>query len=667
MERILRFIDEDRDEDVVKLAGELLDKDDGDVDAFLLKVVGLIKVDRFQEALDTIAAATDELRDEALYEKAYAHYRLHQHSECASALKEAKAKNSRSDLSHLELQLVHQLATFPGMYAHIFLAIKLYRQEKFLDAKPVAEEIVAALDKDDPYTSEVLTNLNALNVFLSSVGQDVQLPSLNIAETYETAYNRACTYIAQGDLLNAEKWLEVSKKRCTDILRADGCSDDVIAKELTIIVTQLAYVYQQLGRTKEAEDLFLSILAEKPSDNAVVAVASNNLVALKGNHDLFDSVKRYRATLSRGLDQKLLSKQKAIIALNGCVLSLLMKKFSASKEQVKKLLEEYPADESLLVMQAGISLREKGGISKAIQDISQFISQHKDSVVLHLALAELYLRNGQVDDAVQSLERFLRESPKSFSFKPAIVSVLAGIYKHATLVDKAVGLVSEATLFWRDNESEGYRKILRDAAFFKISCCHFEDAARDLEVLVRKDSSDVEALAGLVIASSQFDINKAKEYSSHLPSKSLLFGKVAIDVDQLESAPPMKRFTKKKEEKNEDEIMREKVTKKRKRKPRTDKVFDPNVKPDPERWLPKYERSAFKKKAGKKDLNRGPQGASVAGGGLGGTGSANIAGRTLAQTQAQDADVEMKDAASNIQEIKETASTSHKKKKNKKK
>ncbi|GAV06975.1 hypothetical protein RvY_16879 [Ramazzottius varieornatus] len=40
--------------------------------------------------------------------------------------------------------------------------------------------------------------------------------------------------------------------------------------------------------------------------------------------------------------------------------------------------------------------------------------------------------------------------------------------------------------------------------------------------------------------------------------------------------------------------------KRKKRKPRLPKNYDPNVKPDPERWLPKYERSNYKKKKDKR-------------------------------------------------------------------
>lgn len=57
----------------------------------------------------------------------------------------------------------------------------------------------------------------------------------------------------------------------------------------------------------------------------------------------------------------------------------------------------------------------------------------------------------------------------------------------------------------------------------------------------------------------------------------------------------------------------QKVKKKKKRKPRLPKNYDPNVPPDPERWLPKQERSNYKKKKDRRyrdaNIGKGTQGA----------------------------------------------------------
>ena len=49
--------------------------------------------------------------------------------------------------------------------------------------------------------------------------------------------------------------------------------------------------------------------------------------------------------------------------------------------------------------------------------------------------------------------------------------------------------------------------------------------------------------------------------------------------------------------------------KKKNRKKILPKNYDPNEQPDPERWLPKYERSNYRKKKDKKGVGKGTQGA----------------------------------------------------------
>ncbi|KAI6218862.1 Signal recognition particle subunit SRP72 [Aphelenchoides fujianensis] len=98
-----------------------------------------------------------------------------------------------------------------------------------------------------------------------------------------------------------------------------------------------------------------------------------------------------------------------------------------------------------------------------------------------------------------------------------------------------------------------------------------------------------------------------------------------MSVDELENAEwalygqkyQKRRDGKGKEVVADSEIVTGKLRKhKKKRKPRLPKNYDPNVQPDPERWLPKRERAAYKKKLNKKfkdrDIGRGTQGGTSA-------------------------------------------------------
>ncbi|CAJ1354221.1 unnamed protein product [Effrenium voratum] len=129
------------------------------------------------------------------------------------------------------------------------------------------------------------------------------------------------------------------------------------------------------------------------------------------------------------------------------------------------------------------------------------------------------------------------------------------------------------------------------------------------------DGADHEALCGLVQALTVTDPERASEYAERLQVPSFDH----LDAEELEAQPIPKvgaMFSQRRRERDEKEAAdgkEIKAKKKRKRKIRYPKGFDPEnpgPPPDPERWLPKRERSEFKKKMKKKDkhLLRGPQG-----------------------------------------------------------
>lgn len=61
--------------------------------------------------------------------------------------------------------------------------------------------------------------------------------------------------------------------------------------------------------------------------------------------------------------------------------------------------------------------------------------------------------------------------------------------------------------------------------------------------------------------------------------------------------------------------MDKKKSKKRKRKGKLPKNYDPNAAVDPERWLPKYERSTFRKKRDRRNRDAPMKGSQGAAGG----------------------------------------------------
>ena len=153
----------------------------------------------------------------------------------------------------------------------------------------------------------------------------MEIPPLR-EHSYELAYNAAYRLLAgnkddRAILIEAEKKLRTAEKMCREGLEEDGASDDEIENELGVIRVQLGYCLQLQGREKEAQALYTAALKAKPDDIALVAVASNNLVCLNKDQNVFDSKKRMKSATHESLEHKLTTKQRRNIAYNQCLLS----------------------------------------------------------------------------------------------------------------------------------------------------------------------------------------------------------------------------------------------------------------------------------------------------------------------------------------------------------
>jgi signal recognition particle subunit SRP72 len=185
-----------------------------------------------------------------------------------------------------------------------------------------------------------------------------------------------------------------------------------------------------------------------------------------------------------------------------------------------------------------------------------------------------------------------------------------------------------------------FRWVLQEAAAFKLGHNKMKAAASMFEQLVSSSSTMVkmEALNGLVCSTAFSEPIKARSYEKQLPP---LPGLSALNAEALERAAPTKRGRVGEDrveatKTGDGKLDKVKPARKRKRKPLYPKGFDPanpGPPPDPERWLPKRERSSFRpKKKDKKNAQiRGAQGSvtrdkSVDTGGANGNVSSIVAG-----------------------------------------
>ncbi len=174
----------------------------------------------------------------------------------------------------------------------------------------------------------------------------------------------------------------------------------------------------------------------------------------------------------------------------------------------------------------------------------------------------------------------------------------------------AAKLLKEAVAFNKKGgraDASKMATVWRKAAEFHLKGDEPSVAAQSLEELLKTDPGNRQTLAQLVLAYSKFDLSKALEASRKLPE----FSRGDVDVDSLESgaflgakgaarrvgaagakgaASPKPKTP---GEAEEEGIIKKKKKKRKKR--HMPKNYNPDVDPDPERWLPRRERTGYRK------------------------------------------------------------------------
>jgi signal recognition particle subunit SRP72 len=295
------------------------------------------------------------------------------------------------------------------------------------------------------------------------------------------------------------------------------------------------------------------------------------------------------------------------------LLMILFPRNLQARELVSALPDMFPESVVPILLQAALLVREnKAGRAEEI--LAQFAGKFPEkSQVLYLARAQVAAAAGHPHIAADSLTKI-----PDIQHMPATVATLVSLKERANDVEGATVVLDSATKWWSNAMTEDNKLniITQEAASFKLRHGREEDAAKLFEELVKSQGS-IEALVGLITTVARLDVVKAELYEKQLKAIPGLKG---IDVDSLERTSGVKRVEGPPHagiaETNEEGKNKTKTKKKRKRKPRYPKGFNPanpGPPPDPERWLPKRERSTFRPK--RKDKRaaqvRGSQGAVV--------------------------------------------------------
>lgn len=582
-------------ERAIKIANKILGISQDEEAAFHCKVICYIQLSKFNDALQFITK-NPKLSGNLDFEKAYCLYRLNQVQDALKVVE--NVSNPSLKLKELKAQI-------------------LYRLEKYEECFSVYRDIIK--NSHDEYEDEREANLAAVVVNLAIEDSNLEVPALR-EDTYELIYNTACGLIAQGSkgdkaiLIEAEKKLRAAEKKCKENLEEDGVAEEEIEDELGIIRVQLGYCLQLQGREKEAQALYISALKAKPDDIALVAVASNNLVCLNKDQNVFDSKKRMKSATHDSLEHKLTSRQRRNIAYNQCLLALYTDQADQCQQLCNKLAKDHPALAVDAMFVKAVQLGKEGKAKEAAKLLIQYAIGDKE-LQMKLVCVQLLLSQDERQEAIDILEN-LSERDRSL---PGIVSALVTLHMANNNREKASAALKNAVNYYKKNKeaTANLGELWRQAADFYLRGGEIKMAADILQEMVDAAPCDTKTLAQLVVAYVQFRPEKAQLLSKRLPPLHDL--SETIDVDALENSNWVigTKMIKKKIEPSPGKPavdVTQKKKKKRKRKGKLPKNYDPNVPPDPERWLPRHERSGFRKKRDRRNRDaamKGTQGAAA--------------------------------------------------------
>ncbi|KAJ8732278.1 hypothetical protein PYW08_015008 [Mythimna loreyi] len=568
----------------LKATGKVLQLAPNEQKAFQCKIVCLIQLHNFKEALAVLNNSKNAaLASDLHFEKAYTQYRLNCPKDALQTVDNAPELTPA--LKELRAQILYRLEQYQECY-------NLYR------------DIVK--NTTDEYEDERKANMSAVVANLAALNPSSELPQFEDT-TYELSYNAGSTLAMRGKYNEALPVLKKAEHACSESVLEDGGTEEEAKEEAAIIRVQQAYCLQQMGKEKEAASIYQNVLKDKPSDQALVAIASNNIVVINRDANVFDSRKRMKAATADGLEHKLNSRQRASITYNQAILAIYSNQPDFCKQCCVKLVREFNGEKRAALVEASSLMKE----GKRQQAVALLLKQGGK---LTLAAAQVLLAQGDRKGAVKLLEE------SEFKYRPAVIGVLCTLLCADNELEKASQLFTDVYEHYKNDERfASLISVWRAGAALHVRAGNSAAAAAAHEAVARAAPDDKKTLARLVKALAQHDPKRARQLADTLPPLHQLETK--IDIDALESskwmmgAKVVKKTVQSKQEQSPGTPGSElagKKKQKRKRKTKLPPNADLSRPPDPERWLPKYERTAYRKRRGvRRDVIKGSQGMST--------------------------------------------------------
>ena len=375
------------------------------------KLVALIHLGKLEEAHELAnGAKTRRTRESALLkkERAYCYYR---NGDLGKALGMAEACEDTEGVMELKGQLLYRLG----------------RRE---ESKDVYERLLQS-HKRGRVKADLLGNIIASYISAGSAGdvpsvlKQVGASKSSLEETPEIAYNNACVSLSLGKYAEAMDLLEVAERVGYESLFEDDLTEEETKEELAHVFAQKAFVLERLGRPKESQEQTAQVLKCVSQDDVTLAIATNNLAALRGSANVHDSLKRFdKLQALRAESEKSSGKVRRKNSLGDATGLVLSQDFAGllQPEESSCVLSNYAA----CALLAGRPEAAERTAERALEACS---GRPDAAATMALALA----RQGREDEALSSLDEFRERGgdPEAAAVAKCEIAVLCSKWKQA--------------------------------------------------------------------------------------------------------------------------------------------------------------------------------------------------------------------------------------------
>ena len=448
----------------LEVCGKILSLTPEDPDILYFKLVCLIQISKFQDSLKLIERLSKKPElPQFLFEKAYCLYRLEKYTE------------SRKILEKLPITEVK---------VRELLAQIHYRQESYDNASSIYGDLVK--ECSDEFSSDREANY-AASLSFSGRGNLSALPR----NTMEQSFNVACCYLRSGRGQEAEQVLKQAEEVCRNTLLDDDYTEEEIEEELSVVRVQVGYALQTQGRPKEALAVYNAILKQKPDDVSQTVIASNNVIVLNRDRDVFDSKKKIKVLANEGSSKRLTWLQKLSVLYNRCLFALHTNQLDQCRELITALKSAHPQSGLTVLAEVALLNRERK-TTVCIERIEEHLKTTPTAdVSMYLTLAQLHLQQGH-SDKVTSVLRSIPDLSKHVG----VVSTLVSLHTSVGEIEAAIEVLDEAVLYWAkrpntESNIEMCRLLMMESGKYKLQHGRSEAAASVLGKLHQEIPNDL--------------------------------------------------------------------------------------------------------------------------------------------------------------------------------